>query len=166
MSGLSVSGLPNCLVASSLNPLDFSVWSFLQEKVQATPHKSLAALRPTQVWRPYAGPSPGSGTGCRRPTSAGPAALSAAAWSPSWRKMAAISNRSVRKRSTHTNQPCSGLPKASIRDEGLFFEKNHFSPRFSAPPCMSSLSMGLACLSPACLGVRPVCVSRLPTIQS
>jgi hypothetical protein len=28
-----------------LNPLDFSVWSVLQEKVQATPHTSLAALR-------------------------------------------------------------------------------------------------------------------------
>jgi hypothetical protein len=28
-----------------LNPLDFSVWSILQEKVQATPHTSLAALR-------------------------------------------------------------------------------------------------------------------------
>ncbi len=28
-----------------LNPLDFSIWSILQEKVQATPHTSLAALR-------------------------------------------------------------------------------------------------------------------------
>jgi hypothetical protein len=28
-----------------LNPLDFSVWSVLQQKVQATPHTSLAALR-------------------------------------------------------------------------------------------------------------------------
>ncbi len=27
-----------------LNPLDFSVWSVLQEKVQATPHTSFAAL--------------------------------------------------------------------------------------------------------------------------
>jgi hypothetical protein len=53
----------------------------------------------------------------------GPAALSAAAWRLSWRKMAAISNRSVCKRSSHNNQPFSGLPKASIRDEGLFFIK-------------------------------------------
>jgi hypothetical protein len=28
-----------------LNPLDFSVWSVLQEKVLAMPHTSLAALR-------------------------------------------------------------------------------------------------------------------------
>jgi hypothetical protein len=35
-----------------LNPLDFSVWSILQEKVQATPHTSLAALRRsiTKLW--------------------------------------------------------------------------------------------------------------------
>ncbi len=35
-----------------LNPLDFSVWSVLQEKVQATPHTSLAALRQsiTKEW--------------------------------------------------------------------------------------------------------------------
>jgi hypothetical protein len=37
--------------------------------------------------------------------------------------MAAISNSSVHKRSAHTNQPFSGLPKASIRNEGLFFEE-------------------------------------------
>jgi hypothetical protein len=27
-----------------LNPLDFSIWSFLQEKVQTRPHASLATL--------------------------------------------------------------------------------------------------------------------------
>jgi hypothetical protein len=38
--------------------------------------------------------------------------------------MAAILNRRIRSRSIHNNQPFSGLPKAKIRDEGLYFEKN------------------------------------------
>jgi hypothetical protein len=38
----------------------------------------------------------------------------------------------------NNNQPFSGLPRASIRDEGLYFEKKHFSPRFIAPPCIDS----------------------------
>ncbi len=37
------------------------------------------------------------------------------------------------KDQNNNNQPFSGLPKASTRDEGLFFEKNHLSPRFITP---------------------------------
>jgi hypothetical protein len=105
-------------------------WTFLSGAF----YRRRFRLRPTPVWQPYVGSSPGSGTGCCRPTSAGPAALSTATWRPSWRKMAAMSNRSICNRSRHNNQPFSGLPKATVRDEGLFFEKNHFSPRFIAPP--------------------------------
>jgi hypothetical protein len=38
----------------NLNPLDFSIWSVLQEKVRAMPHTSLAALRRsiTRQWNP------------------------------------------------------------------------------------------------------------------
>jgi hypothetical protein len=55
-------------------------------------------------------------------------------------KIAAISNRWIPNRRTHNNQPFSGLPKASIRDEGLYFEKKQFSPRL-APPCSDVLVM-------------------------
>jgi hypothetical protein len=97
-------------------------------------NRRMSRLCPTPVWRPYIGPSPGSGTGCCRPMSAMPAALSAAAWRTLWRKMAAILNRWIRNRSRHNNQPFSGFPKASIRDEGLFFEKNTLVPDSSPHP--------------------------------
>jgi hypothetical protein len=37
--------------------------------------------------------------------------------------MAAISNRWIPNTSPHNNQPFSGLPKASLREEGLYFER-------------------------------------------